>query len=135
MHYSTIYNMRVRSTFSTLLLNAFCVSVFLMMSACSSNAFKSISHHKSKNKSVAKSLTKPHKGKNNSLEHTHPANPCTVALAHSHDYSKKDHEHTYDCENTNDFVSNGHVHEATELNKRFRHVHPNGANKHSHHRK
>jgi len=33
----------------------------------------------------------------------------------------------------NSGVSNAHVHPATESNRSFRHVHPNGANKHSHH--
>ncbi len=33
----------------------------------------------------------------------------------------------------NNGVSNAHVHPATESSRSFRHVHPNGANKHSHH--
>ena len=33
----------------------------------------------------------------------------------------------------NSGVSNAHVHPATESSRSFRHVHPNGANKHSHH--
>jgi len=30
-------------------------------------------------------------------------------------------------------ISNAHVHPATESSRNFRHVHPNGANEHSHH--
>ena len=33
----------------------------------------------------------------------------------------------------NSGVSNAHVHPATESARSYRHVHPNGANKHSHH--
>ena len=33
----------------------------------------------------------------------------------------------------NSGVANAHVHPATKSSRSFRHVHPNGANKHSHH--
>ena len=33
----------------------------------------------------------------------------------------------------NSGISNAHVHPATKSARSFRHVHPNGANKHSHH--
>ncbi len=127
--------MRVRSPISTLVFKTFCVSTFLIISACSSNILKPSQNNDIKDKPTSKLLAKAKKATNDSLKHTHPANPCTVALEHSHVYTLKEHQHTYDCENTNEFVSNAHVHEATELNKRFRHVHPNGANKHSHHKR
>ena len=124
--------MRERSSISTLVLNTFCVSVILTISACSSNdKGSSVANNGSQNKQSKAGLKKV---KDKDLKHSHPSNPCTVALAHSHVYENKDHEHKYDCESTNEYISNGHVHEATEKNKRFRHVHPNGANKHSHYR-
>ena len=120
---------------STLILNTLCIGAFLLTSACSSISSKIDIKNNSENKVLTKNSVNGNKVNDKGLKHAHAPNPCTVALEHSHLYSDIDHQHKYDCESTNDFVSNAHVHEATDLNKRFRHVHPNGANKHSHFRK
>ncbi len=130
VHISTNYKMRVRIINLRLALNALYLSVFVFMSACSvSDAPKSSS--KSVDKKTVPTTVKV-TGKE--LKHSHPSNPCTAALDHSHVFEDIEHQHSYDCENTNKIISNAHVHEATKKTRRFRHVHPNGANKHSHHK-
>lgn len=106
----------------------FSLSVALLLSACSfNNEVNSVSVKSPLGEKLAKPAAKGKK-------HTHPSNPCTVASEHSHLYENEVHKHSYDCENTNEFVSNAHVHPVTKTTRKYRHVHPNGANKHSHQR-
>lgn len=124
--------MRERIPNTTLVRFALGLSVTLFMSACSSNnELNSGSNKKHLSNKVIPSSTKVNAKE---LEHTHTSNPCTEALAHSHPFTEKNHKHSYDCESTNEIISNAHIHPPTEKYKRYRHVHPNGANKHSHHR-
>ena len=97
-----------------------CMSLFL--SACSSVA----------EVSSVKAPSSSSKTSNKALQHIHESNPCTAGVTHSHANNVVGHQHSYDCENTNEFVGNAHIHPATKVSKRTRHVHPNGANKHSH---
>jgi len=123
--------MRVRIQKSAFLCNALAFGLLMLLGACSSNEKLNSELQKTeKNKTLTKKRIK--KGKN-SLQHIHPSNPCTAAVTHSHSFDNADHQHRYDCENTNEFVSNAHIHPATKKTRQFRHVHPNGAKKHSHH--
>lgn len=126
--------MRVSNYNLSLAVNALCLVVFLLMSGCS------ISNDSSSGAAVKSNASKTINGsaktttKETSFKHSHASNPCTQALEHSHVFNDEDHQHSYDCENTNKFVSNAHVHKATKKTRRFRHVHPNGSNEHSHHK-
>lgn len=124
--------MRVLNFNSTSYFIIFSFCVGLLLSACSSNSEVNSGSLKNKpDKKVATQIAKPAA---KDLQHVHPSNPCTAAVAHSHLYENEDHQHSYDCENTNKFVSNAHIHPATKVTRKFRHVHPNGASKHSHHK-
>lgn len=116
--------------YSRLYFTILCLFTLISVSACSNHLENSkvVSTHKKDNKSSSSS-TVPN---SNSLPHIHPSNPCTTELSHTHEFQKTDHQHSYDCENTNKFVKNAHIHPATSKNKRMRHVHPNGASIHSH---
>ena len=114
--------MRLKKYHSIFISNLLCISLVMFLSACSNN---SEVNNVAKNTNTKKAVSKD-------LKHVHPSNPCTAALTHSHAYEDKEHQHKYDCENTNEFVKNGHIHPATGKYPKRRHVHPNGANKHSH---
>ena len=116
--------MQLKKYYSVVIFNLICISAVMLLAGCS---------NKSETNSVDK---KPVSTKvvSEKLEHSHPSNPCTDALTHFHSYEKKDHQHSYDCENTNEYVRNGHIHPAIGKYPKRRHVHPNGANKHSHKR-
>ena len=116
--------MQLKKYFSVTLLSSLCISVFLLLTACSNNS--EMNSDDKKPVSTKKVIEK--------LEHSHPSNPCTDAITHSHSYKIKDHQHSYDCENTNEYVKNGHIHSAEGKYPKRRHVHPNGANQHSHNR-
>lgn len=108
----------------------FILFVSTLLTACSSSSeVNSLTTNHSSDKKASAKLTKPVA---KALKHTHESNPCTAALVHSHLYETDNHEHSYDCENTNEFVGNAHVHPAIKGIRKYRHVHPNGANKHSH---
>ncbi|MEH6455480.1 MAG: hypothetical protein V7749_04120 [Cocleimonas sp.] len=124
--------MQISNFNSTSFLIIFSFSAALLLSACSSN--NEVNSVTAKSSSDKKIVVQKTKLVAKDLKHTHPSNPCTVALEHSHLYENEIHKHSYDCENTNDFVSNAHVHPATKTVRKYRHVHPNGANKHSHQR-
>lgn len=119
---------------SLLITLSFCLGGLL--SACStSNEVSSKSTNSTSSKKVssqkAKLLAK-------GIEHTHPPNPCSAALAHTHLFNvdeSSQHEHSYDCEGSNEYVSNAHIHPPAINIRKYRHVHPNGANKHAHHPK
>ena len=120
-----------------------CMSVGVLLTSCSSVSEvgseinnSEVNNEAIKNDSNKKTLTL--NGKSSvakDFQHIHPPNPCTVTLVHSHRYENDNHKHLYDCVNTKEFVSNAHIHPATKGARRYRHVHPNGANKHSHNRK
>jgi len=104
----------------------------MLLSGCSTNS--EVNSVVKTHKSDKKVATKLAKLTPKALQHIHPSNPCTAAIDHSHLYVVEEHKHSYDCENTNEFVSNAHIHPVTKGNRRYRHVHPNGANKHSRNR-
>ncbi len=102
--------------------NLLIISIVMFLAGCSI-----------KNESISVSKKPiPKQTVNSDFTHSHPSNPCTEALTHSHSYTTKDHQHSYDCESTNEYVKNGHIHPATGKYPKRRHVHPNGANKHTH---
>lgn len=108
------------------------LSAALLLNACSSNnEVNSVSTKSTPDKKLTAQKSKPAA---KDSKHIHPSNPCIAALDHIHLYETLDHQHSYDCENTNEFVSNAHIHPATKTTRIYRHVHPNGANKHSHQR-
>lgn len=125
-------NMRVRNYCSKSVLRLLCLSVLVIVTACSNNNSKSAKTISNKSTVNASEKSKELAAKDN--QHTHPANPCTDAVAHSHVYTVIEHKHTYDCESTNEFTHNAHIHPATSKTRKFRHVHPNGASKHVHHK-
>ena len=111
------------------------ISVFIayLLSACTStNEVKPVKKQQ-KNTAEKQIPSVSKKTSSKPLQHIHPANPCTAAVSHTHSFEQEDHEHSYDCENTNKFIGNAHIHPATKTRKKFRHVHPNGAAKHNHH--
>lgn len=66
--------------------------------------------------------------------HTHLANKCIDAVSHSHSNGKKDHLHHYHSCEANGINSNAHSHPSSSITGFTRHVHPNGANEHTHSR-
>lgn len=124
--------MRVNNYYSISVISLFSFCILVLLSACS-NSTNDLSANK-KQKSQKEVTVKSRKPDAKENQHTHPSNPCTAEVAHSHLYKEKEHEHSYDCENTNKYISNAHIHPATAKNKKFRHVHPNGNNKHTHHK-
>ena len=69
------------------------------------------------------------------VQHIHPENVCLGTKSHAHAGGDKVHEHELKCAASSFLApSNAHVHPATKHTKAFRHVHPNGANKHTHHK-
>ena len=125
--------MRVRNYCSKSVFILLCSSVLVIMSACSNNYSKDSNNgtHKSADEVSKKSTQSATSSKDN--QHSHPSNPCTAAVSHSHVFTVIEHEHKYDCESTNEFVNNAHIHPATKKSRKIRHVHPNGASKHVHH--
>lgn len=118
--------MYVIPSLKKLVVISFSLNVIILMSACSD--FKNLGNQQqiqNKKDTLDKQV----------FEHEHPTNPCTEALAHSHKHDVNEtklHEHRYDCENSNPVISNAHIHEPREGVRRYRHIHPNGANEHSH---
>ena len=126
--------MRVRNYCSKSVFRLLGLSVLVLLSACSNNASDDSNTSKLKSVDGVSIKSKGPSAKDKSNQHTHPSNPCTAAVAHSHVFTVKEHEHSYDCESTNEFVNNAHIHPATKKSRKFRHVHPNGASEHSHHK-
>ncbi len=87
------------------------------LSACSKNVL-----HGSKSGGVNKSPVK----------HTHVANKCIDAVIHSHVSVKKEHLHHYHSCEVSSKNANAHSHPSSSVTGFTRHVHPNGANKHTH---
>ncbi len=66
------------------------------------------------------------------VKHTHATNKCIDVVKHVHPMTNKDHLHHYHyCEPTGK-GTNGHSHPSASITGFTRHVHPNGANKHTH---
>ena len=147
-------NMRVRNYCSRSVRGLLFIMLPMIMTACSHHSPSATSNHPtnssyddSKNLSakikVPNQSTIDDKVNSKAIEasddsqddsHSHPSNPCTDAIAHSHRFTKKEHEHKYDCETTNEYTRNAHIHPATKKTRKFRHVHPNGSAKHVHHK-
>ena len=67
----------------------------------------------------------------NAVMHIHNSTECLDVITHSHVITEEGHKHSSHCVNNNT-VSNAHTHPASKGAGAIRHVHPNGANKHSH---
>ena len=115
---------------SSLSILSLSVAVIFILGACSNTGNIDVIDSKANGNVSSKSTTDK---TTETYMHSHASNPCTAAVEHSHVYQDADHEHRYDCENTNKIVINGHVHPATKTHRKYRHVHPNGASEHSHH--
>ncbi len=67
------------------------------------------------------------------VQHNHPANKCIGAVTHSHINGKRKHQHYFHHCASNGTKSNAHTHPSSSSITGFiRHVHPNGAIKHTH---
>lgn len=67
-------------------------------------------------------------------KHIHPDTSCYNAFIHSHADGEKDHAHNKrDCDRKQLGNGNAHQHPSNTKTGSLRHVHPNGANPHSHH--
>ena len=65
--------------------------------------------------------------------HTHPANKCIDAVTHSHLNGNKKHLHYFHHCKANAVNPNAHSHPSkSSITGFIRHVHPNGASKHTH---
>jgi hypothetical protein len=124
--------MQISNTYSKSKLSIISVFIFLISSGCSTaNKTNSTDDLSNIKKQIAVIALKP---ASKAIEHSHLSNPCTAELSHSHIFEKAEHKHKYDCENTNEFVNNAHIHPPAKGHRKYRHVHPNGVNKHSHQR-
>lgn len=106
----------------------------LLISACSSSTDHG-SSKASKGSSIV--IKQSNRSNDEALRHVHEANICSDEVMHSHLKNTVGHGHSYVCEAvlpTEEVISNAHSHKVTKLSRSTRHIHPNGANKHTHHR-
>jgi len=119
---------------SLYIISGLCIFINVFIAGCSSTNEQDTNVAKQKSSKNSRTSSSSSVAKN--LKHQHEANICYEAQVHSHANNIEGHEHSYDClgiDKAEKITSNAHIHPETRKNKRYRHVHPNGATKHSHH--
>lgn len=108
------------------------VSLFFFISAC---AGESVQYNKQQTKTSKRTFTSVKSEESSKYpKHIHPDTSCFKAFIHSHEGGEKEHSHAKsNCTQKEYGTGNAHEHPANNKTGSLRHVHPNGANPHTHH--
>jgi len=118
----------IKTNISNLMTAVLC----LLLSACAGETAQQNSQTKTSTTESVSSVSSEDNSKY--PKHIHPDTSCYKAFIHSHKGGDKEHKHNKrHCDQKAYGNGNAHEHPATDKTGSVRHVHPNGANPHTHH--